>query len=67
MECRDCDHYKAKHCRHQCMYLPEGKTCSDCVHIERCTFLMGTRVKPQNTSCDFEPIRFREKVEANAL
>ena len=59
MKCRDCDYYKRKICKHQCMYLPEGKTCSDCVHVKRCTALWGA--KPENTSCNFEPIRFAEK------
>lgn len=63
MECRDCDHYKAHNCKHQCMYLPEGKTCADCVHVKRCTLMFGA--KPENTSCDFEPIRFREAVKTN--
>lgn len=63
MECRDCDHYKAHNCKRQCMYLPEGKTCADCVHVKRCTLMFGA--KPENTSCDFEPIRFREAVKTN--
>lgn len=61
MECRDCEHYKAKNCKRQCMYLPDGKTCADCVHVERCTLMFGA--KPENTSCGFEPIRFRAKEE----
>ena len=43
------------------MKLPEGKTCADCNHCRRCTGMFGAR--PENTSCDFDPIRFslREK------
>lgn len=59
MECRNCDHYKAHNCKRQCMLLPAGKTCADCIFVERCTMFFGA--KPENTSCDFEPIRFREK------
>lgn len=39
-----------------CMQLPEGQTCSDCVHVRRCTTLFGA--KPDNTTCDFFPRRF---------
>lgn len=42
------------------MKLPEGKTCADCVHVMRCTIMFG--VNPENTSCDFEPIRFKQAV-----
>ena len=40
------------------MKLPEGKTCADCVHLKRCVGLGCT--KPENTSCDFFPNKFRE-------
>lgn len=48
------------------MLLPEGKTCSDCVSIARCTaFVARTGTE---THCDWHPSRFREnfgaKVEA---
>lgn len=59
MECRDCDYYKAKNCKHQCMYLPDKKTCADCMHINLCESIFGAQ--PENTSCGFEPIRFRAK------
>lgn len=59
MECRNCEHLK--HCQRQCMYLPEGKTCADCAHIDWCKMAYG--VKPESTSCHFEPIRFKERKE----
>ncbi len=40
------------------MRLPEGKTCGDCVHFERCNKLVGSCVSW--TSCDFHPSRFQE-------
>lgn len=57
MECRNCPNLR--HCRHQCMDLPSGKTCADCIHAARCTQMFGAKLA--NTKCDFEPIRFREK------
>lgn len=59
MECRNCDYYKAKNCKHQCMLLPDGMTCGDCINIDWCSKVYG--VKPEYTSCDFEPIRFKAK------
>lgn len=59
MECRNCDYYKAKNCKHQCMFLPDRMTCGDCINIDWCSKVYG--VKPRNTSCDFEPIRFKAK------
>lgn len=38
------------------MKLPDGKTCKDCRHIKRCVTFGFT--KPDNTFCDFFPIRF---------
>ncbi len=61
MNCCDCDYYKAKDCKRQCMYLPEGKHCWDCVHVQRCTMIFGA--SPENTSCGFEPIRFIDKAK----
>lgn len=43
------------------MELPNGKTCADCVHVKRCTTIFGA--KPENKSCDFEPIRFKAREE----
>lgn len=57
MECKDCPNRKS--CRHQCMDLPVGKTCGDCVYYNHCTVFYG--VKANNTKCDFEPIRFKAK------
>lgn len=58
MECARCDYYKAHNCKHQCMQLPEGKTCADCAHIERC--MMMFHGNPKNTMCGWEPIKFKE-------
>lgn len=64
MVCGNCDHYKAHNCKHQCMDLPEGMTCGDCIHKARCIAIFGA--KESNTSCDFEPIRFKAKSEFDA-
>ena len=64
MECRNCDYYKAKNCKHQCMFLPDGMTCGDCINIDWCSKVYG--IKHQYTSCDFEPIRFKAKVKGSA-
>lgn len=57
MECGRCDYYKAHNCRRQCMDLPDGKTCADCIYVVRCTTMCGA--KPENKFCGFEPVRFR--------
>lgn len=59
MECSRCDYYKAHNCKRQCMDLPEGKTCADCIHVIRCTNMFGA--KTENNYCGFEPVRFVEK------
>ena len=56
------------------MMLPEGKTCDDCAHINRCAAFGFThragdidtypgpnmgKGQPGRTSCDFSPSRFR--------
>lgn len=41
------------------MRLPEGKTCGDCVHCNRCCTMFGHA--PADTSCDWHPIRFRQQ------
>lgn len=56
MACGNCDYRKC--CCRQCMQLPAGKKCADCVHVVRCTTMFG--VKQTNTTCDFYPVRFRE-------
>ncbi len=61
MECGRCEFYKAHNCRRQCMKLPEGKTCNDCIHVERCTTMFGS--KRGDTSCGFEPIRYKAAIE----
>lgn len=58
MECSRCDYYKAHNCKHQCMQLPDGKTCADCTRAERCIEMFGAA--PEKTSCGWEPIRFQE-------
>lgn len=57
MECSRCDYYKAQNCKHQCMDLPEGKTCADCMHLEKCVTMFHGN--PGSKMCGFEPIRFR--------
>lgn len=42
-----------------CMNLPAGKTCGDCVHLPRCTWLI--QATPERTDCDWFPRRFKEK------
>jgi hypothetical protein len=39
------------------MRLPEGKTCGDCKHIDRCE-AFGFTYSRENTWCDFGPSRF---------
>ena len=55
MSCEKCDFLH--NCHRQCMSLPSGYTCAVCVHVNRCVSVFG--VKPENTHCDFSPIRFR--------
>lgn len=55
MSCERCEHLHG--CRRQCMDLPEGCTCALCIRINRCAAIFG--VKPENTQCDFEPVRFK--------
>jgi len=43
---------------HEEMKLPPGKTCIDCDNLRRCTGIGCT--KPENTSCDWWPNRFRQ-------
>ena len=43
------------------MDLPDGKTCGDCKNVDWCMTAYG--VKPEKTSCHFEPIRFKQKEE----
>lgn len=42
-----------------CMDLPEGKTCGDCSHIERCLAFGFTKGRDR-VSCDFFPRRFHD-------
>ncbi len=59
MECSRCNYYKARNCKRQCMDLSEGKTCADCVHVEKCVTMFGA--KAENKHCGFEPVRFKAK------
>jgi len=54
-----CDRCTFKPCKRQCMDLPNNKTCGDCANINWCKKAYG--VKPENTKCDFEPVRFKGK------
>ena len=40
------------------MMTPEGKTCADCFHFSRCSWLLS-REGPE-TMCDWHPSRYRE-------
>lgn len=42
-----------------CMKLPDGKTCGDCRHVERCVSMFGH--VPSDAYCDWFPRRFAEK------
>jgi hypothetical protein len=48
MECVRCNYYKIHNCQHQCMNLPKGKTCNDCMHIKKCVLMFHGDLK--NTS-----------------
>jgi hypothetical protein len=61
MECRNCKNLK--NCKRQCMKLPKGVTCGDCANFSWCGVAYG--VKPEYTSCNFEPIRFKAKVKGS--
>lgn len=50
-----------KDCAKDEMKLPEGKTCGDCKHLDKCERLFG--VNYLNTVCDFYPPRFIETPE----
>ena len=41
-----------------CMELPAGETCAACQFVKHCQRMYA--VKPENTSCDFFPRRFRK-------
>lgn len=42
-----------------CMDLPDGLTCGDCFHEERCCAIFGH--VPEDTYCDWFPRRFHAK------
>ena len=46
-----------------CMCLPDGMTCHDCVHVDRCVAMFG--VQPSNAYCDFFPRRFSRAAPAD--
>ena len=46
-----------------CMELPDGKTCSNCVHETRCSTVFGLKVDGR-THCDWFPRRFVERTPA---
>lgn len=41
------------------MNLPEGKTCDDCFHFEKCVGIGYTWSRRKE--CDFYPSRFRQR------
>lgn len=42
------------------MRLPDGKTCKDCLHVQRCEYLISR--KGTETECDFYPSMFCDDV-----
>lgn len=40
-------------------WLPEGKTCADCRHLDRCVAMFAGF--PEATACDWQPSRFSPK------
>ena len=42
--------------------LPDGKTCSDCLHLEKCVSLFGGDAG--RSACDFFPSRFVDRAQA---
>lgn len=40
-----------------CMRLPMGVYCGDCVHIRKCSAIYGKT--PRSDTCDFFPRKFR--------
>jgi hypothetical protein len=59
MECKDCGNYKNGNCKRQCMDIPDGLYCADCVHVDRCVLMFGAT--PDSRKCVFEPIRFAQE------
>lgn len=46
------------HTKYATMALPEGITCADCHHCQRCVALFGQL--PEDEACQFFPIRFHQ-------
>ena len=44
------------------MRLPVNVTCGDCIHIRRCTLMIGYIAT--NTYCDWSPSRFKAAAKA---
>ena len=59
MECANCKFVNI--CKRQCMDLPEGKTCGDCLMFNRCKRFLGQWINKKTTKCSFEPIQFIER------
>jgi hypothetical protein len=45
------------------MMLPQGKSCSDCIHFNRCAWLIACN--PNNTICDWSPSKFTQRPLSN--
>ena len=45
--------------------LGPGKTCGDCVHLRRC-LMLGFTDSAANTWCDFIPVRFLARKDAES-
>lgn len=46
-----------------CMNLPEGKTCGDCVFVDRCVAIFGHT--PEDKYCDWFPRKFTPKIPSD--
>ena len=47
------------------MEIQNGKTCNECIHMERCRSMFG--VKASNKECDFYPVRFKEHIRISEM
>lgn len=46
------------------MLLMDGKTCSDCVHTNRCVLMFDS--KSTDKSCQFHPSRFQGQIQTKS-
>jgi len=57
-KCEKC-HFVFENEVEKCMCLPNGMTCFNCKHFQRCSNLFGATTERKD--CDFYPIRFKAK------